>query len=181
MNEDWCEKPCCFICDKWWLILLLLVLLLSAFFTRDLWLDQLGLRQPETSRHPREFSELGTGDVQVTLIWNTTDDLDLWVIDPEGVQIYFNRKTSPSGGELDVDANAGCGANVTITPVENIFWPTGGAPIGTYTVKVHYFSNCGSTRPLPYTAFVKVDGVEQEFSGEIVTENEVQTITSFER
>lgn len=73
---------------------------------------------------------LQTGDVQVTLRWNTADDLDLFVSDPFGEEVsYFNPQVS-SGGILDVDANAGCGERMA-EPVENIFWPTGAVCRGT--------------------------------------------------
>jgi hypothetical protein len=85
---------------------------------------------------------LGTGDVQVTLLWADGNDLDLHVIDPSGAEIYFTNPTSPSGGTLDHDDTAGCSS--TGTHVENVFWPTGGAPPGRYRVFVKNYSSCGS-------------------------------------
>ena len=78
---------------------------------------------------------LQTGDVQVTLRWNTNDDLDLIVVDPAGDIVDFGSPTSPSGGQLDVDANGFCQTQ-NFAPVENIFWPTGGAPDGAYLAYV---------------------------------------------
>ncbi|MBX2862726.1 MAG: hypothetical protein KTR27_04155 [Leptolyngbyaceae cyanobacterium MAG.088] len=78
---------------------------------------------------------LQTGDVQVTLRWNTSDDLDLIVVDPAGSVVDFGSPTSPSGGQLDVDANGFCQTQ-NFTPVENIFWPTGAAPDGEYLAYV---------------------------------------------
>jgi hypothetical protein len=63
-----------------------------------------------------------TGDLCCRLAWNNKDDLDLHLIEPDGTHIYFrNKKSYSSGGELDVDKNAG-GANLTREPVENIFY-----------------------------------------------------------
>jgi len=90
---------------------------------------------------------LGTGDVQVTLLWADGNDLDLHVIDPSGAEIYFSQPTSPTGGTLDHDDTAGC--TTTGTHVENVFWPTGKAPPGTYRVFVENYSSCGS--PSRYT------------------------------
>jgi hypothetical protein len=88
----------------------------------------------------------GTGDVQVTLLWQGTADLDLHVIDPAGNEVSFGNKTSPTGGTLDVDANAGCtSTGGSDTRVENIFWPRGGAPTGAYRAFVSNFDACGST------------------------------------
>jgi hypothetical protein len=89
-----------------------------------------------------EQPETGTGDVQATLTWNSTADLDLHVVDPWGEEIYYSERTSDSGGELDVDANAGC-EEVMVRPTENIFWPEGDSPPGTYRVHVVEFDDCG--------------------------------------
>ena len=78
---------------------------------------------------------LQTGDVQVTLRWNTSDDLDLIVIDPAGDIVDFGSPISSSGGQLDVDANGFCQTQ-NFSPVENIFWPTGAAPNGQYLAYV---------------------------------------------
>ncbi|HUI26906.1 MAG TPA: IPT/TIG domain-containing protein [Candidatus Kryptonia bacterium] len=104
-------------------------------------------------------SVLGTGDVQVTLNWSDINDLDLHVIDPNGEEIYYGNRMSSSGGTLDVDANAACN-NETTSPRENIFWPTGTAPVGTYTVIVAYYRGCGDP-PGPsagITVTARVDG-----------------------
>ena len=107
---------------------------------------------------------LGTGDVQVTLRWQTVDDLDLAVVDPSGERADYTNTRVTSGGELDVDSNAGCGENNT-SPVENIFWPTGGGATGDYTVEVNLFSRCtGSSEPIAFTLKLLVDGQVQEFS-----------------
>lgn len=61
-----------------------------------------------------------TGDLCCRLAWRNFDDLDLHMIEPGG-EIYFARKISAaSGGQLDIDMNAGGGH--TRTPVENIFY-----------------------------------------------------------
>jgi len=98
---------------------------------------------------------LGTGDVQATLRWDTSADLDLHVIDPLGEEIYFRYTFSQSGGTLDVDANGGCDND---TPVENVFWPTGGAPYGGYQVFVVLYQDCGYTGANAYTLTILVDG-----------------------
>lgn len=165
MNESWWERPVCFVCNYWWALLLALVLLLTVFFTRDLWMPT-----------PR----LGTGDVQITLSWNSTNDLDLWVTDPAGESIGYSHPTSASNGQLDVDANAGCG-NVTTQPVENIYWPTAGAPNGKYVVAVQYYAQCEANAPSPYKVRVLVDGNISWYEGTILAEGNKQEVTTFER
>ncbi len=101
---------------------------------------------------------LGTGDVQVTLRWQSTADLDLAVTDPTGATVDYGNQTSPSGGTLDVDSNAGC-STPTTSPVENVFWPTGGAPDGQYTIAVTYFDVCpGGEGPQPFELTFLVNG-----------------------
>lgn len=78
---------------------------------------------------------LQTGDVQVTLRWDTNDDLDLIVVDPAGDIVDFGSPTSPSGGQLDIDANGFCQPQ-SFAPVENTFWPVGSAPDGAYLAYV---------------------------------------------
>lgn len=103
-------------------------------------------------------SALGGGDLQATLRWAGAADLDLHVVDPSGEEIYYGRPTSASGGRLDHDANAGCnGAADDDNPVENIYWPTGGAPAGTYTVWVKVYNPCGA--PLDWKLSSRRNGV----------------------
>jgi uncharacterized protein YlaN (UPF0358 family) len=123
---------------------------------------------------------LGTGDVQVTLRWETSADLDLHVVDPWGEEIYFSHQRSQSGGELDVDANAACRTQY-YTPVENIYWPTGGAPYGTYVVSVVNYRDCGATGYTSYEVIVRLDGrVYNTYRGEIYGAGEEHFITQFD-
>jgi hypothetical protein len=102
---------------------------------------------------------LGTGDVQITLRWDTTADLDLHVVDPFGEEIYYDNEFADSGGELDVDSNADC-SSATTSPVENVFWPTGGAPGGQYTVIVDYYYPCepNGIGPADYEVTIMTNG-----------------------
>jgi hypothetical protein len=101
---------------------------------------------------------MGTGDVQITLNWNNTANLDLHVVDPTGYEIYSGAPVAPTGGRLELDANALCYV-ATPNPVENIYWPTGTAPSGQYGVSVHYKSPCFGEGPATYTITVRNNGV----------------------
>jgi hypothetical protein len=105
---------------------------------------------------------VGTGDVQVTLSWDADSDVDLHVVDPSGEEIYYGHRRSASGGELDLDSNAGC--RIDGVRNENITWPIGRAPRGQYTVRVDYWSNC-SAQQTNYTVRVISEGINQTFSG----------------
>jgi len=117
---------------------------------------------------------VGSGDVQVSVAWDAPTDVDLHVTDPSGEEIYFAHKTSASGGNLDLDSNAAC----TIDHVnnENVVWPTGSAPSGTYTVQLVYWSACSQPQS-NYTVTVVVAGQQpQVFSGTLVTANSATKI-----
>ena len=86
--------------------------------------------------------QAGSGDVQFTLLWQSDADLDLHVIEPGGNEVNFENPSSSTGGSLDVDNVPGCGTGSGSTHVENIFWPTGSAPGGAYTVYVKNFDGC---------------------------------------
>ena len=121
---------------------------------------------------------LGSGDVQVTLRWfDINADLDLYVTDPYGTTISFNNMRSPSGGELDVDVIP---CNRQIERVENIFWPIGGAPRGTYVVGLHYHPSCRDLGPARYEITVKVIGREPQVFGGTISYDQRITITSFD-
>jgi len=106
---------------------------------------------------------VGTGDVQVSLSWTTQADVDLHVIDPANEEIFWSHRDSASGGELDLDSNAACGSDGPRN--ENITWPTGGAPAGTYQVLVDYWSSCHATAT-PFVVTVNAKGQPvQTFSG----------------
>ena len=121
--------------------------------------------------------DVGTGDVQLTLTWGSTADLDLAVQGPDGTVIdYTNRGPTDTGGQLDVDANVGCTDDDGIEgAVENVFWPSGDAPSGEYTVTVTGFQvdGCGSG---DFTLDLTAGGASRTETG-TVGEDEEQTFT----
>lgn len=84
--------------------------------------------------------EVGTGDVQVSVSWNEDVDVDLYVVDPNGETVYYGSTTSSSGGELDLDSNPAC--SIDGIRNENVTWPTGEAPSGTYEVRLNLYADC---------------------------------------
>lgn len=114
---------------------------------------------------------LRTGVVRITLEWWSTADLDLHVTDPSGCEVYWDNERCPSGGELDVDANADC-SDMTTTPVENIIWPEGQAPEGEYLIWVNHYDKCSSPHDAePFRLTIEVEGQSQEYN-EIVASGE---------
>jgi hypothetical protein len=147
--------------------------------------------RPEPPRNeapppPPEFRErldsagAKSGDVQISLKWDNTNDLDLHCIDPQNFRISFADRRSPSGGELDVDRNAACG-NTVSNPIENIYWPAGGAAMGKYKVYVHYYQHCsGAPQETAYEVSVLTGTLRQEFKGTISREKELKPIYEFD-
>lgn len=88
---------------------------------------------------PLNFIPVRGGDVQISISWDNSNDVDLHVIDPDGFEIYYAARTSTSGGELDLDSNVGCNPG---PQNENIYWATGGAPAGDYQVLLHLYTSC---------------------------------------
>lgn len=86
---------------------------------------------------PLEVLEVGNGELQVNLTWNTDADLDIHVFEPDGNEIFWGNTVSATGGQLDLDANVGCG-NVS---VENIYWDQI-PPVGMYTVSLENYTGC---------------------------------------
>ena len=92
-----------------------------------------------------------TGELTVSLAWNTTDDLDLAVREPGGTIIYHKNRRSASGGELDVDRNFGTIEN---SPIENVFWEV--PPRGEYTIVVSLYERRATSRGRPIDATVQI-------------------------
>jgi hypothetical protein len=93
-------------------------------------------------RRSMTILRVGSGDIQVSVAWNTVADVDLHVVDPAGEEIFWSDRRSASGGELDLDSNAACSSDQPRN--ENIVWPIGEAPTGTYIVRLDYWSSCGA-------------------------------------
>ncbi len=98
------------------------------------------------ARQSLRVIQVGSGDIQISASWTDSADVDLHVIDPSGEEIYFGHKLAASGGTLDLDANAACSPNESAPRVfysnENVVWPLGSAPNGTYKVILDYWSDC---------------------------------------
>ncbi len=95
-----------------------------------------------------------SGDIMAALSWETQDDLDLHCFDPSGTRIYFQRRRSTTGGELDVDQNVG--PPLRDDPVEHIYWPTDKAPDGKYVFKVYFYTRRSKLAEVPLKLEVQI-------------------------
>jgi hypothetical protein len=133
-----------------------------------------------------ELVRSGTGDVKITLSFDRLHDLDLHVIEPNGEEIWYENNASATGGGLDLDSGELCMPNSA--NAENVFWPPGGAPPGTYQVRVQNFQQC-SPGAIEYTVRVAYDNVVNTYTGsfpdgtasETPNANNVREVATFTR
>jgi len=105
---------------------------------------------------------VGSGDIQVSISWDTGTDVDLHVVEPTGCELYYGNDTCPSGGWLDLDSNPACSMDWINN--ENIFWPQDQAPTGTYTVRVDFWEDCWGDGA-NYTVTIHYCGKVETFDG----------------
>eukprot|EP01095_Lingulamoeba_sp_RSL-Kostka_P000550 TRINITY_DN1083_c0_g1_i1.p1 TRINITY_DN1083_c0_g1~~TRINITY_DN1083_c0_g1_i1.p1 ORF type:complete len:459 (+),score=198.18 TRINITY_DN1083_c0_g1_i1:281-1657(+) len=119
-----------------------------------------------------------TGDVAISLAWNKKHDLDLHVICPSGEEISYSNKKSNCSGELDVDMNV---RGESITPVENVYWPVNGAPVGHYKVYVDFYGSHGNNaNPFEYKVQVKVGEKVTLYKGNIHKVKDKKLVCEFD-
>ena len=114
-------------------------------------------------------TKVGAGEVQVSVSWDAASDVDLHVIAPNGDEIYYSNQNA-AGGTLDLDSNAGC--SIDNVNNENVTWPSGASPSGTYTVLVDYWSSCG-VASTNYVVTINIAGrAAQVFQGTFTGEGD---------
>lgn len=119
-----------------------------------------------------------TGDVQLLLSWSNYNDLDLSCTDPDGNTVSYDNLTVPSGGQLDVDMNNN--RVLSSNPIENIYWPAGGAPKGEYKVMLTFFARRDNNHlETPYSIKVKYGGETKTYTGTMTYVDEKVTICTF--
>ncbi|MBE0574153.1 hypothetical protein IH575_04595, partial [Candidatus Dojkabacteria bacterium] len=65
------------------------------------------------------------------------------------------------------------------TPIENIYWPTGGPPNGTYNVYLLYYKQHENRAENPYKITVKYGEKTDEYTGTVKNKNEAIHICTF--
>ncbi|MDP3275835.1 MAG: MopE-related protein [Deltaproteobacteria bacterium] len=99
-----------------------------------------------------------TGQVQVTVAWQGTADIDLHVHDPSGEELYYGHRTTSAGGTLDRDANAACSQSPP--SVENVYYAQ--PPRGQYRARVHVYATCNDSS-IPIVLSISVGGQVHSF------------------
>ncbi len=108
----------------------------------------------------------GRGVLTVTLLWSSIDDLDLHIVEPNGLRVYHKRPLSPTtGGQLDVDMNR---EDHVASPVENIHYPQR-PPAGAYQVQVMLYKK--RTRgQIDFEVMVQLDDKVRQYRGSLTEE-----------
>ncbi len=129
-----------------------------------------------TLTEQRELLQAGTGEITVSMIWGTHDDLDLHVITPNDNRIYYANPCA-DGGTLDIDMNAHS-YDLSDTPIENIYFPE---PIqGTYQVLVRDFCDRTEEMSTHYIVVVQIGDEVEEYEGDIDVTGTEDFIIEFE-
>lgn len=100
-----------------------------------------------------------SGNIQITLAWNSGADIDMYVTDPSGESISYSHTQAASGGHLDHDARGNCRPTQSNNTIENVYWESPNPPSGTYQVALHYWGECNSNAgPTTVTLSISVGG-----------------------
>lgn len=118
------------------------------------------------------------GELQVSLMWDTKDDLDLHLTLPDGKGEISAMNKECHGGTLDVDANpihVDAKKKLTPKPVENITWPPYSLedpqlhpPIGDYIIWVKVYEKHDHCKDANITVVLTVSGKREVFHHRIV-------------
>ncbi len=98
---------------------------------------------------------------------------------PSGERIHGGNRESACGGILDVDANV---RPETKKPVENVVWPEGKAPGGTYKAYVHHYKKHKKRRskdPTKFQVICNAGGEILEYEGSISSGDPIMLISEF--
>lgn len=94
----------------------------------------------------------GTGSLQITLVWDSINNLDLKVAEPSSELISWSNMESLTGGVLEQDVQ--CDGSLF---AENVYWG-GAAPSGSYQIHVIEASLCGGTTSANWILTIREDG-----------------------
>ncbi|MDX0604994.1 hypothetical protein GOD78_28100 [Sinorhizobium medicae] len=116
-----------------------------------------------------EGVDLNPNETTVSLVWNSTNDLDLTVVCPNGERIFHGNKKA-CGGELEIDKNY---QTYSQQPIEHVRFGERSLMPGRYGVEVKYYGVNGGQAP-GATPFKVV--VQQKGKDPIVQSGSVQSI-----
>lgn len=78
----------------------------------------------------------------IELMWQSGDDLDLHVIEPDGDEVFFGNMQTEAG-ELLEDMTSFCGTPGLTGRERTVYVADGPIENGSYTIQAQHFNNCG--------------------------------------
>lgn len=115
--------------------------------------------------------------IQVSLLWDTADDLDLEITEPDGEVLTFRNRRSASG-KLNADNNVGKCEAMVIGGRENVlYFPDAPIEDGRYFVRVRHFRKC---RPgdVKYVLRVVINGRVRTIKSGVTAEAGMRLVDS---
>lgn len=114
------------------------------------------------------YIETKPGELEVKLGFSNNKDVDLHLVTPSGMHIYYGNRggvyTNDQGEDitfgLDIDSNAGC--QIDGINKENIYIPSELVEDGVYKVIVDMYRNCDKSIPTSWSIVTR-------YQGEIIT------------
>ncbi len=122
----------------------------------------------------RTHQGAGSGEITITLMWDSKDDIDLHVFTPDGSEIWHGNR-SAQGGTLDIDANNA--QNMKDHPIENVYFPN---PVsGEYWVYVYNYEDRTPGQSTNWIVRVQVGDEEEIFSGTVTEQEDTVEVLGF--
>ena len=95
----------------------------------------------------------GIDDLTFRLSWMGSADLDLYVRTPTGDEVSSEHPNPSTGAAVSADCNP-TPEQMCAEPLEDVRWPRGAAPHGTYQFSVRMVNLHDSTFPIPFAVQV---------------------------
>ena len=122
----------------------------------------------------RTHQGAGNGEITITLMWDSKDDLDLHIFTPNGSELWWDDPNA-QGGVFDIDANRE--GNIKQNPLENAYFAN---PVsGEYWIYVYNYEDRTPGASTNWTVRVQVGDEEQIYSGTITNQEETIEVLGF--
>lgn len=136
----------------------------KSYLQGEPWQKVLNRLQNDKANMHSPFTAAGSGELQFQLRWQSIGDVDLYIKEPNGNVVYFNRKNG-GYGTLDVD-------NIISYGPENFYVcdPSHLQPGDEFQFGVNFYRNRG-VDPIPYSVFIKAGHASKTYSGSVTGAN----------
>ena len=114
---------------------------------------------------PMDVVQVESGELQVSLSWDTDADMNLFVTEPDGTRIFYSDPESASGAVMDLDSNGLC--QEPYNQNESIHWPQGTASSGEYTIELFQDDPCETAGRTHWRVTVLAGGVATLYAGSL--------------